>query len=103
MGATVEQRGELRRTKAYPLLVTFEKWLYDNYTTLLPQSRTAKAISYTYSIFPKLSRYHLNGRYRLDNNLVENAIRPPAIGRKNYLLSKAFDNRYYPKYPIIQS
>ena len=85
MGATVEQRGELRRTKAYPLLVTFEKWLYDNYTTLLPQSRTAKAISYTYSIFPKLSRHHLNGRYRLDNNLVENAIRPLAIGRKNYL------------------
>lgn len=85
MGATVEQRGELRRTKAYPLLVIFEKWLYDNYTTLLPQSRTAKAISYTYSIFPKLSRYHLNGRYRIDNNLVENAIRPLAIGRKNYL------------------
>lgn len=85
MGATLEQRGELRRTKAYPLLVIFEKWLYDNYTTLLPQSRTAKAISYTYSIFPKLSRYHLNGRYRLDNNLVENAIRPLAIGRKNYL------------------
>ena len=84
-GATPEQRRELRRTKAYPVLVTFEKWLYDNYTTLLPQSRTAKAISYTYSIFPKLSRYHLNGRYRIDNNLVENAIRPLAIGRKNYL------------------
>lgn len=84
-GATPEQRRELRRAKAYPILVTFEKWLYDNYTTLLPQSRTAKAISYTYSIFPKLSRYHLNGRYRIDNNLVENAIRPLAIGRKNYL------------------
>ncbi|MHC1780691.1 MAG: IS66 family transposase [Bacteroidales bacterium] len=83
--ATPEQRRELRMTKAYPVLVTFEKWLYDNYTTLLPQSRTAKAISYTYSIFPKLSRYHLNGRYRIDNNLVENAIRPLAIGRKNYL------------------
>ena len=103
MGATPEQRRELRRSKAYPILVTFEKWLYDNYATLLPQSRTAKAISYTYSIFPKLSRYHLNGRYRIDNNLVENAIRPLAIGRKNYLLSKAFDKRYYPKYPIIQS
>ncbi len=85
MGATPEQRSELRRTKAYPVLVTFEKWLYENYKTLLPQSRTAKAISYTYSIFPKLSRYHLNGRYRIDNNLVENAIRPLAIGRKNYL------------------
>lgn len=85
MGATDEQRRELRCIKAYPILVTFEKWLYDNYNTLLPQSRTAKAISYTYSIFPKLSRYHLDGRYRIDNNLVENAIRPLAIGRKNYM------------------
>jgi hypothetical protein len=42
----------------------------------------AKAISYTYSIFPKPSRYHLDGRYRIDNNLVENAIRLLAIGRK---------------------
>ena len=65
--------------------MTFEKWLYDNYGSLLPQSRTAKAIAYTYSIFPKLSRYHLDGRYRIDNNLVENAIRPLAIGWKNYL------------------
>ncbi len=85
MGATPEQRRELRCSKAYPVLVTFEKWLYDNYNALLPQSRTAKAIAYTYSIFPKLSRYHLDGRYRIDNNLVENAIRPLAIGRKNYL------------------
>jgi len=85
MGATTEQRRELRRSKAYPILVTFEKWLYENYKALLPQSRTAKAISYTYSIFPKLSRYHIDGRYRIDNNLVENAIRPLAIGRKNYL------------------
>lgn len=85
MGATPGQRKELRKTKAYPVLVTFEKWLYDNYKNLLPSSRIAKAISYTYSIFPKLSRYHLDGRYRIDNNLVENAIRPLAIGRKNYL------------------
>jgi len=85
MGATPEQRRELRCTKAYPVLVTFEKWLFDNYHTLLPQSRTAKAISYTYGLFPKLSRYHLDGRYRIDNNLVENAIRPLAIGRKNFL------------------
>ena len=85
MGATLEQRRELRCSKAYPVLVTFEKWLYDHYNALLPQSRTAKAIAYTYSIFPKLSRYHLDGRYRIDNNLVENAIRPLAIGRKNYL------------------
>ena len=53
--------------------------------TLLPQSRTAKAIAYTYTLFPQLSRYHLDGRYKIDNNLIENAIRPLALGRKNYL------------------
>jgi hypothetical protein len=84
-GATPEQRKELRCTKAYPVLRTFEKWLYDNYGSLLPQDKAAKAIAYTYSIFPKLSRYHLDGRYKIDNNLVENAIRPLAIGRKNYM------------------
>lgn len=85
MGATVDERKELRRTKAYPILVAFEKWLYANYDKTNPQGRLAKAIAYTYSIYPKLSRYHLDGRYRIDNNLVENAIRPLAIGRKNYL------------------
>ena len=34
---------------------------------------------------PRLSRYVLDGRYHIDNNGVENAIRPLAIGRKNYL------------------
>jgi hypothetical protein len=80
-----KQREELRKTKAYPILVTFERWLHDNYKSLLPQSRMAKAIAYTYSLFPQLSRYHLDDRYKIDNNLIENAIRPLALGRKNYL------------------
>ena len=82
---SLEERKQLRYRKAYPILVNFEKWLYENYKTLLPQSRTAKAIAYTYSLFPQLSRYHLDGRYKIDNNLIENAIRPLALGRKNYL------------------
>jgi hypothetical protein len=38
-----------------------------------------------YTLLPRLSRYVLNSRYHIDNNGVENAIRPLAIGRKNYL------------------
>ena len=45
----------------------------------------SKALTYTYSLFHRLSRYHLDGRYRIDNNLVENTIRPLALGRKNYM------------------
>ena len=44
-----------------------------------------KALVYTYTLLPRLSRYVLDGRYHIDNNGVENAIRPLAIGRKNYL------------------
>lgn len=44
-----------------------------------------KAIKYTYDIYHRLSRYHLDGRYRIDNNMAENSIRPLALGRKNYL------------------
>ena len=50
-----------------------------------PNSRMGKALVYTYTLLPRLSRYVLDGRYHIDNNGVENAIRPLAIGRKNYL------------------
>ena len=44
-----------------------------------------KAISYTYALLPRLSRYVNDGRVNIDNNLIENAIRSLALGRKNYL------------------
>jgi len=46
-----------------------------------PKSRMGKALVYTYTLLPRLSRYVLDGRYNIDNNGVENAIRPLAIGR----------------------
>jgi hypothetical protein len=51
----------------------------------LPQSKIGKAIGYTYSIYRRLVRYVIDGRYRIDNNGAENSIRPLALGRKNYL------------------
>ncbi len=44
-----------------------------------------KAISFTLPLLPRLSRYVNDGRFCIDNNLVENAIRPLALGRKNFL------------------
>jgi transposase len=80
-----EQRAELRKKLAYPVLSAFEKWIVHHYPKVLPKGRMGKALSYTYSLFHRLSRYHLDGRYQIDNNLIENAIRPLAVGRKNYL------------------
>jgi transposase len=80
-----EARAELRSRLAYPIMCAFEKWIVNYMPKALPGGRMSKAITYTYSLFHRLSRYHLNGRYRMDNNLIENTIRPLAIGRKNYL------------------
>lgn len=80
-----EKRADLRTRLAYPIMVVFEKWLIQEYPKVLPKGRIGKSIKYTHSIFNKLSRYHLDGRYKIDNNLAENAIRPIALGRKNWL------------------
>ena len=80
-----EQRAELRSRLAYPIMVAFEKWLLSESLKVLPKGRIGKAIRYTYNIYHKLTRYHLDGRLKIDNNLGENAIRPIALGRKNWL------------------
>jgi len=80
-----EQRADLRSRLAYPIMVAFEKWLMREYPNVLPKGRIGKAIRYTYNIYHKLTRYHLDGRLKIDNNLAENAIRPIALGRKNWL------------------
>jgi transposase len=80
-----EERSELRERLSYPIMVAFEKWLVAQYPKVLPKGRIGKAIHYTYGIYHKLTRYHLDGRWRMDNNLAENAIRPIALGRKNWL------------------
>ncbi|MDP9115028.1 MAG: IS66 family transposase [Acidobacteriota bacterium] len=51
----------------------------------LPQSLMGKAIDYTLGLWPLLGVYLEDGRVEIDNNLVENAIRPTAIGKKNWL------------------
>jgi transposase len=51
----------------------------------LPQSAMGKAIDYTLTLWPMLTVYLEDGRVEIDNNPVENAIRPTAIGKKNWL------------------
>jgi transposase len=82
---TFQQRADLRKRLASPKLCAFEKWIVNYYPKVLPKGRMGKALSYSYSLFHRLTRYHLDGRYQIDNNLAENAIRPLALGRKNYL------------------
>ena len=52
---------------------------------VLPQSLLGQAISYALGQWPTLTVYLEDGRVEIDNNLVENAIRPTALGKKNWL------------------
>ena len=54
---------------------------------VVPKTKMAGALVYTFSLLPRLSRYVLDGRYSIDNNGIENAIRPLALGRKNFLFA----------------
>jgi transposase len=80
-----EQRKLLRHEESKPLL---EKLLPELELALaqnLPESPLAKAAKYCVNEWTALKRYLEDGRLEIDNNLTENAIRPSAVGKKNWL------------------
>lgn len=83
----VEQRKELRLEKALPILNTFFKWAAGQKAKVLPKSQIGKAINYSIERYETLMAYLNNGNLHIDNNAIENSIRPIAIGRKNYLFA----------------
>lgn len=82
-----ETRKRYRQLYAKPILVELGTWLKTHLTQTLPKSAIGQAIAYTYNLWDRLTAYINDGRYEIDNNLIENAIRPLALGRKNYLFA----------------
>ena len=78
---------QLRQQQAAPILAELKTWMLENYKVVLPQSTIGQALHYSLHRWDKLCLYTTDGRLQIDNNLVENAIRPVAIGRKNYLFA----------------
>jgi transposase len=86
-GMSFQERYRLRQEHSQPILNTIKEWLGQECLQVLPKSLMGKAIGYMLNQWPKLQNYLLDGRLEIDNNLVENAIRPVALGRKNYLFA----------------
>jgi len=82
-----DQRKALRQEESAPVLQELHAWLKENVIQTLPKSTIGIAIAYTLHLWPRLVRYLDDGRYEIDNNLIENSIRPVALGRKNYLFA----------------
>lgn len=82
---TVAARTELRRDEAVPVLASMHDWLLATRRTVADGGGMAKAMDYSLRRWAALSRYAKDGRLPIDNNPVENTIRPIAIGKKNWL------------------
>jgi len=82
-----EQVKEVRKLKSVRILRDLGLWLQQQYLQVLPKSAIGKAIGYSLERWERLSAYVNDGRLNIDNNPVENSIRPVALGRKNYLFA----------------
>lgn len=78
---------DLRQREAVPVLHALKEWLQEQHPQVVPQSPIGKAIAYSLDRWDKLCIYTQEGWLLIDNNGVENAIRPVALGRKNYLFA----------------
>jgi len=84
---TSEQRKELRLNESLPLMNELGKLIATMSKTAVPKSPMGVALDYTIKRWDILLNYLYDGSLEIDNNLVENAIRPNALGRKNYLFA----------------
>lgn len=82
-----DQIKEVRNQKAVPLLHELGDWMKKQYIEVTPKSAIGKALAYSIERWERLSMYTSNGMLKIDNNPVENSIRPVALGRKNYLFA----------------
>ena len=84
---TIEDRQQLRAEKSLPTLNALHDWLIQTRTQTANGGGSAKALDYTLKRWPSLIRYAQSGHLPIDNNPIENAIRPIALGRKNWLFT----------------
>ena len=81
-----EQRKELRKEQSVPVLQELEKWMKEQLSDVLPKIPIGQAITYTLGLWPRLTRYTQNGQAEIDNNLIENSIRPVSLEERTISL-----------------
>lgn len=82
-----EERLQIRQEKEIPIIDELIAMVKDKLVNniVLPRSKFKEALGYIYSLIPFLKNYTQHAYARLDNNVAERAVRPLAIGRKNWL------------------
>jgi transposase len=88
-GQTAENRRQVRQQRSRPLVEAMHAWLTERLGQLSGRSTLAQAIRYALNHWKGLIRFLDDGRFELDTNIVERAMRPVALGRKNALFAGA--------------
>jgi transposase len=86
-GRSAEERRDLRQAKSRAIVDALEPWLKAKLGLVSQKSKLAEAIRYALSRWAGLSRFLDDGRVEIDSNVVERAIRPIALNRKNALFA----------------
>ena len=82
-----DQRHRARQAESVPVLNALRAWLDDTLPKVLPSGPLGKAMRYLDNQWNALVRFCDDGRYGIDTNPVENAIRPFCLGRRNWLFA----------------
>ena len=90
-GQSPDERRTVRRAESVPIIRAFEIWLNEKSLGAKNRSPLAKAIRYTLRRWDNLLCFVEDGRIEIDSNIVERAIRPAALGRKNHLFAGSDD------------
>lgn len=81
------ERVRVRQNQTLPLLNELHAWMTDQYRVVTPRSPLGKALEYALKRWKELTLFITDGQLEIDNNKIENEIRPIALGRKNYLFA----------------
>lgn len=84
-----QERHRQRQHQAKPVLDKLHAWLQQTAPTVPPKTALGNALQYLQNQWPRLIGYLDDGRYPIDNNRAENAIRPFVVGRKAWLFSNS--------------
>ena len=84
-GMDHEARHALRGKRSGPVLEAMKKEMETAQAAVLPASALGKAVSYTLSLWDKLTRFMEHPELELSNNSAENSMRPVVLGRKNWI------------------
>ena len=90
-GMSHQDRHALRLEKSLPIINQIGQYIYQEKNKVTPKSPIGAAFEYCSNRWVSLQNYLINGMLEIDSNLIENSIRPLALGRKNYLFAGSHD------------